>query len=308
MNPEIPYSKVKTFYYIVTEGNFKKAANKLYVTPGAVSQQIKDLEGRLEKKLFERSDRRLKLTVDGANLFDLAAPAVEQFENIVEEFEQITGSLKGTVAIASFGAMSLNHLPLILNTFRRTYPQCEILLRTAAGKDIQSLVASGKVDFGIASTQELPEDILGRKLWEFRRYFIAPLGHPLANKKDLTAHDIAQAPIVIPDRRTMSGSRFFRELARHNPDLKVTVEAADWEIVKKYVEMGFGVSVLPEISIQANDKKRLYFRDLVEIIPESGISEYGIIIKRGKYLSHAARELIKSFCPEFNFDALHGSR
>lgn len=308
MNSDIPYPKVKTFYYIVTEGSFKKAASKLCITPGAVSQQIKDLEDRMGKKLFDRSDKRIKLTVDGSNLFNLAAPAIEQFENIVEEFEQINESLKGTVAIASYGAMSLNYLPVILNAFRRAYPQCEILLYTAAGKDVQSLVMSGKVDFGIASTQELPDDILGKKLWEFKRYFIAPLGHPLANKKALTFDDIAQAPIVMPDRRTTSGHRFFRELSNYNPDLKVTVEAADWEIVKKYVEMGFGVSVLPEIMIQANDKKRIYFRDLVSINPNAGVSEYGIIIKRGKYLSRAARELIKSFSPEYDFDSLHGSR
>jgi len=47
MNPEIPYSKVKTFYHIVNEGSFSKCAKKLFITPGAVSQQMKDLEDKL---------------------------------------------------------------------------------------------------------------------------------------------------------------------------------------------------------------------------------------------------------------------
>jgi hypothetical protein len=67
------------------------------------------------------------------------------------------------------------------------------------------------------------------------------------------------------------------------------VETADWGVVKKYVEMGFGVSVIPEIVIQPNDRKRLFLRDLTKIKTDSGISEYGIIIKRRKYLSRAAR-------------------
>jgi len=123
----------------------------------------------------------------------------------------------------------------------------------------------------------------------------------------LTANDIAQAPLVMPDKRTVSGNRFFRELERHNRKLKVVVQAADWQVVKKCVEMGFGVSVIPGIAIEPSDRDRIFLRDLVQIMPEAGISQYGIIIKREKYLSRAARELIKCFCPEFNFDALQES-
>ncbi|MBW1672365.1 MAG: LysR family transcriptional regulator [Deltaproteobacteria bacterium] len=308
MNPEIPYSKVKTFYHIVNEGSFSKSAKKLFITPGAVSQQIKDLEDRLGKKLFERSEKKLKLTTDGANFFDLVAPAIEQFENVVDEFEQISGLLKGTVSVASFSIMSINYLPVTFNAFKTKYPHCEIILYTAAGADIHSMVISGRVDFGIASTQKLPAELMGKTLWQFKRYFIAPLRHPLATMAPLTANDIAQAPLVMPDRRTVSGNRFFRELESHNRKLKVTVEAADWQVVKKYVEMGFGVSVIPEIAIDPSDRNRLFLRDLVEIMPEAGVSKYGIVIKRRKYLSRAAKELIKSFCPEFNFDALQGSK
>lgn len=308
MNPEIPYSKVKTFYNIVNEGSFIKGAKKLFITPGAVSQQIKDLEDRLGKKLFERSEKKLKLTADGATFFDLVAPAIEQFENIIEQFEQISGSLQGKVSIASFSAMSLNNLPIILNAFRTNYPKCEIILYTAAGADILSMVISGRVDLGITSTERLPEDVVGKTIWRYKRYLIAPMGHPLATKKRLSFRDIAQAQLVMPDTRTVSGNRFLREVERHNPHPKVTVEAADWEVVKKYVEMGFGISAIPEIAIRPNDRKRLFFRDLTTIRQDAGVSEYGIIVKRRKYLSRAARELIKLICPEFDFDTLHGSK
>ncbi len=58
MKPCISYMKLKMFYYVVTENGFKKAAAKLFVTEGAVSQQIKDLEVRLGKRLLERSTNR----------------------------------------------------------------------------------------------------------------------------------------------------------------------------------------------------------------------------------------------------------
>jgi len=67
MIPDIPYSKLKTFYFVAINQSFKKAALDLYITEGAVSQQIKDLEKRLGKKLLERSNRETILTQDGVN-------------------------------------------------------------------------------------------------------------------------------------------------------------------------------------------------------------------------------------------------
>jgi DNA-binding transcriptional LysR family regulator len=306
MLPEIPYSKLKTFYYIATENSFRKAADKLYVTEGAVSQQIKDLETRLGKRLFERSSRKISLTQDGLNLFNLIAPLVEQVENVVEEFEQICGKLRGKITVGSFEAMLLHVLPDYLNRFRNKYPECEIFLVNGTSKEIESMVLSGRVDFGIGSTEELPAEIIGKELWRFKRYFIAPLGHTLSKKKRLTLQDIARVPFVMPDRASKTGHRVVKELERHNPNLKVTVEAGDWEVVMKYVEMGFGVSVLPGIVIQHRDKdkKQLYMKDLSEVDNRFGFSQYGLLVKRGKYLSRAARELIRYLSPEFNFDAL----
>ena len=276
----------------------------MYVTEGAISQQVKDLETRLGKRLFERSNRKIRLTPDGLNLFNLAAPIIEKFENIVDEFKQISGTLRGNVKIVSFSAMLLNVLPEYLVEFRKTYPESEIFLFSAAGEDIESMILSGAADFGVGPTDDLPKEIFGKEVWAFKRYFIAPLNHPFGKKKRLTFKDISEVPIVAPNRTSKSGKRFFKALERYNPDLKVTVEAGDWEVVMKYVEMGFGVSVLPEIMLQPKDKKRLYYRDLSEIEASSGVSRYGIIVRRGKYLSPVVRELIRFLCPEFDFTAL----
>jgi len=303
---EISYSRLKTFYYIATEKSFRKAADNLYITEGAVSQQIKDLETRLGKRLFERSSRKVNLTLDGLNLFNLIAPLIEKVENVVDEFQQISGKLRGKITVASFEAMLLHVLPDYLKRFRNKYPECEIFLVNGASKEIESMVLSGRVDFGIGSTEDLPAEIIGKELWRFKRYFIAPLDHALSKKKRLTLQDMARFPFVMPDRASKTGHRVVKELERHNPNLKVTVEAGDWEVVMKYVEMGFGVSVLPGIVLQHRDKdkKRLYMKDLSEVDKKFGFSQYGLLVKRGKYLSPAARELVKYLSPDFNFDAL----
>jgi DNA-binding transcriptional LysR family regulator len=305
MKPYISYSKIKTFYSIVTQGSFKKAAAKLYVTQGAVSQQITDLEARLGKRLLERSNRKITLTQEGSDLFNLIAPVIEKFENIFDEFDQMCGRLRGNVSVVSFGAMLVKVLPRHLLEFREKFPECEVFLFSASGKDIESLVLSGSVDFGVGSMDELPEPIIGQEIWTYKRYFIAPIGHPLTKKKRLTFEDIAEFPIVAPYRTSASGRRFLKALERYNPNLRVTVEAGDWEVVMTYVEMGFGVSVLPEIMIQPEAKKRLFLRDLSEVEEDAGFSRYGLLLKKGKYVSPAARELIKMLAPQFDFSSLN---
>jgi DNA-binding transcriptional LysR family regulator len=303
MKMGLTYPKLKIFYYAAINKSLKQAALYLYVTEGAVSQQIKDLETRLGKRLFERSSRKINLTPDGLNLFNLIAPLIEKVENVVDEFEQISGKLRGKITVASFEAMLLHVLPDYLNRFRNKYPECEIFLINGTGREIESMVLSGRVDFGIGSTEELPEEIIGKELWRVKRYFIAPLGHPLSRKRRLTLQDMARVPFVMPDRASKTGHRVVKELERHNPNLKVTVEAGDWEVVMKYVEMGFGVSMLPGMVIQPKDKKRLYLRDLSEVDEKSGISKYGILLKRGKYISPAAKELIRFLSPEIDFNS-----
>lgn len=292
MKVEISYSRLRTFYYVAVNKSFKTAARNLSVTVGAVSLAIKDLESRLEMKLLERSNRNVSLTPSGLDLFSIIAPIVEKMDNIVEELEQIKGKLRGKIRLASFEAMLLNVLPAHLEKFRNTYPECEILLFSASGKQIRSMVINGEVDFGIGSINDLPETIVGKKIWSFDRYLITPLDHPLSKKRRLTLRDITKFPFVMPEEKGTGGKWIVSKLRSANPNLNISVEAGGWHVVMKYVEMGFGVSLLPGIAIQAEDVGRLYLRPLSNLI---GFSRYGILLKRGKYLSYAAKELIRFF-------------
>jgi DNA-binding transcriptional LysR family regulator len=300
MQPEIPYSKLKTFYYVATNKSFRKASLSLYVTEGAVSHQIRDLESRLGKKLFERSNKRTELTPDGANLFSLIAPIIERLENVVDEFQEKSGVLRGKIRLASFEAMLLHIFPAYLNQFRNDFPECEILLFSVSGRQIRSMVLSGEVDLGVGSVENLPDGVVGRELWQFERYIITPLGHPLSKKKQMTIHDVARYPIVMPDKGGTSGKTLDRKLRSHNPKLKVTVEAGNWEVVMKYVELGFGVSVLPAICKNAKDNDRIYLRRSSDIL---GYSRYGILLKKGQYITPAARALIRFFSNDFDFNS-----
>jgi DNA-binding transcriptional LysR family regulator len=299
MQIDISYPRLKTFYYVAVNKSFKTAASKLCVTEGAVSQAIKDLESKLELRLLERSNRNVSLTTSGLNLLSIIAPIVEKLDHLVEELEQLKGKLKGKIRVASFEAMLLNILPEYLQSFKKNYPECEILLFNTSGRQIRSMVIGGEVDFGIGSVNDLPEGIIGKKIWRFDRYLITPLGHPLSKKKRLTFRDITLYPFIMPDEvGTMVVANKLRSI---NPNHNVSVEAGGWHVVMKYVELGFGVSLLPGIAIQPKDRSRFYLRSVSNLI---GYSQYGILLKKGKYHSPAAKELIRFFSPDFDMHSI----
>jgi LysR family cys regulon transcriptional activator len=290
----IPYSKLKMFYYVARCGSYSKAALELYVSKGAVSMQLSDLEQRLETQLFERSNRKTVLTPDGISLFNIVAPIVERCESVGLEFEKVAGKIKGEIKIASWTGLLLHILPKYVKSFMSAYPECDIVLVNVSGKEIRSLVLSGEVDFGIGSMANLPAEITGSELWRFNRYCIAPIGHPLSKKKRITFDDLAMYPVVLPDRGGTGGIYLETMLRACNPNLKVRMVAFSWEVVMKYVELGLGVSMAPSIVIQPKDRKRLFFCNMSGSDERVGFSSYGLLIRKGKYLSPAAEEFIRS--------------
>ncbi|MCL5406774.1 MAG: LysR family transcriptional regulator [Deltaproteobacteria bacterium] len=299
MQVDISYSRLKTFYYVATNRSFKTAALKLSVTEGAVSQAIKDLESKLETRLFDRSSRSVNLTAIGQNLFAIVAPVIEQLDHVVEEFEESKGRIYGKVKVASFEVMLLTVFPQRLNIFNTTYPECEVILYNTSGQQLRSMVTNGDVDFGIGSLNNLPDDIIGEEILQCDRCLITPLRFFKFRKKRVTLDDIAQHSIVVPDEGGSGGTggkAAIDKLRAINPNLKVSMEAAGWHVVMKYVELGFGISFLPEIALQ-QDHKSLFCIPVSHLI---GNSRYGILLKRGKYHSPAARKLMSFFLPDFD--------
>ncbi|GAB6908281.1 putative Transcriptional regulator [Desulfosarcina cetonica] len=299
MVPYLPYSRLKVFYYVARHGNYSQAADALFITKGAISQQLKDLESRLECILFDKSGGKSVLTPNGENLYNLVAPIVERCESLGLEFKHQSGKLTGKIKIASFTGMLLYVLPDYVKKFKELYPECEIILFNVSGKEIRSMVLSGEADFGIGSLYYLPYEILGKAQWTYDRYLIAPLGHKLSKKKNITFQHMAQYPIIMPDIGGVGGEYLKKSLKEYNPNLNITMEAVSWEVVMKYVELGYGISMVPEIILQPDSRKRLCVKNLSESDPKAMRSKYGIIVKRGKYHTPAARKMIKFLSPEF---------
>ncbi len=299
--------QLKGFISVAKYGGFSQAAEKTFRSQPAVSLQIQSLEKELGAKLFDRlGPRKITLTAEGQILFDLAAPLLEDISNLTMRFNEARGEAsKSSVKIATHSSVMLYLLPEVIKSFKKKFHGCALSILNRGRKDIISLLNEGEVDIGITSLQAVPKTLDYKIFARFSRILITAKNHPLTKKQIVTLEDIASYPLIIPPKGT--NSRALIDRVFENKGLKYTtaMEITEREAVKAYVKMNFGISIINGYYLTTEERQSLFVKDVNNYF---GQAERGIITRKNRYLSPAAKEFIKMIL-EFwgNFPKLHYS-
>lgn len=261
----------------------------MYLSQPSISLLIQSLEKELGGQLFERQGPKIRLTTEGKLLFEMALPLVEGIDNLPDAFyDRCHNQVTGHLAIAAGESTTLYLLPGYIHSFQEQFPQIELRLLNVPGHEGVKLVQSGEVDFAVGPILEVPDDIWYLPLITYEPILITPQDHPLAIKNKLTLEDISPYGLIIPPR-SMSTRRIIDVVfQQHNFEYKVTMEAGGWEVIKKYVEMGLGISIVTSICLTGNEK--ITRISLGDYFPQRS---YGLILRQGKFISPAARKFIE---------------
>ncbi len=265
------------------------AAEELFLSQPAVSLQIKALERELDTMLFERHGPRINMTREGQELYDMARPLVDGLESLNHRFNrQIRGDLEsGEVVIAAGESTIIYLLPRLVAQFRENYPNIHVQLRNVTGRDGLAMIRDDEVDFAIGSMLDVPSDISYQPVYSFEPALIMPLGHPLENKDSISIEDIAPYGLILPPRRLTTWRMVDRVFQQHQVSFNVTLEVGGWEVIKRYVELDFGISIVTGICLREDDK--LVAKNMSAYFPKRS---YGVVMRRGKYLSPQARAFL----------------
>ncbi|CAM2156269.1 LysR family transcriptional regulator, glycine cleavage system transcriptional activator [Pararobbsia alpina] len=127
-----PLNALRAFEAAGRLGSFKDAAAELHVTHGAVSQQVRLLEEWLGAPLFERHNRRVKLTAAATAYLEEVGPLFEQLEQATARYG-IPGTVSRTLTVSSLATFTLRWLVPRLATFRAEHPDLEVRVETSSG-------------------------------------------------------------------------------------------------------------------------------------------------------------------------------
>jgi DNA-binding transcriptional LysR family regulator len=285
--------QLRGFCYAAQTGSISRAAERLLLRQPSVSMQIQALEREFNTTLFERHGPRISLTPAGKVLYELALPLVEGLDSLRESFEGqrdvITG---GRLDIAAGESTILYILPPFVKAFVQAYPAVELKLHNVTGRDGLAMLRAGEVDFAAGSMMDLPEDIEYHPVFTYDPMLITPVGHPLAVKRDITMEDLARHPLILPPRHLTTWRVVDLVFKQHDLNYEVRLEAGGWEVIKKYVELGLGVSIVTSICLTGGEK--LEAISLSKYFPQR---TYGVVLRKGKFLSPQAQRFIELMAP-----------
>lgn len=288
--------QLRAFCFAAQTGSISKAAERIFLSQPSVSLQVRALERELGITLFERRGPRIILTPEGKVLYELASPLVEAIDTLPDTFAALCGDLEsGELNIAAGESTILYILPKFTKRFADRYPGIRLHLHNVTGRDGLAQLRADTVDFAVGSMLELPEDVTYYPIFSYDPMLITPLGHPLAEKKTLSLKDISPYGLILPPRHLSTWRMVELVFHQHNVDYKVALEAGGWEVIKKYVELGLGVSIVTSICLTGTE--RLCALPLNQYFPRRS---YGVVIRRGKFLSPAARRFLESMDPSLS--------
>lgn len=311
--PELHADRLRAFLAVAREGGFSRAARALGKTQSSISQAVQALELELGETLFVRDAREVELTEAGAILREHAERAFSEIARAREGLASLRKLTQGTLRVGTSDSLATYVLPSVFAAFRARYPGVELRLDNRPSLAIAGCVAHRAVDLGVLSLP-LPDDlqVAGRPVADSLHLeglapqedvLICPPLHPFAKLRSITLARLAHEPLVLLDRTTASRALLDAQFRLQSVPMRVVMEMSSVEVLKRLVELGFGLSVVPAFSAKRECAQGILRSVPVHRLPKRQI---GLATPTVGPLSHAARAFVEVLRQELGHGKVSG--
>jgi DNA-binding transcriptional LysR family regulator len=243
--------QLRTFREVAETLNFTKAAQRLHLTPSAVSHQIRTLERDIGEPLFIRAKRGVKLSEAGIVALDHARRILDESEALKERF---TGGEKTPVgrvrAAAATQAFVYLFAPLF-ESFMKAHPWVEVSFRSTASTDQTiSDIQSGTADVGFASLPVYSPALKVQELFQDELVAVVGHAHRLAGRPLATVEELLAERFILFERGNSVRRATDEFFGKAGGEPRTALESNDTAFIKLMVERGFGISLLPSWAVR----------------------------------------------------------
>jgi DNA-binding transcriptional LysR family regulator len=283
-------SQLEVFLTVARERRFSRAAEKLFRTQSAVSQTVRKLELEIGEPLFDRSSRDGVLTDAGRTLQEYAEKLLNLRKDAQEALVELRELQKGKLVIAANEFTALYLLP-VLAEFRRLHPMIRITVQRALGSHIPDDVLKHNAEFGVLSYDPQEPQLRSAVVYLDELAFVVPSAHALASAKEVSIRQLGAESFVAHIVASPYRDKVIESFRRHKTPLHMDVELPTLQAIKRFVAMGQGVALVPEISVE-NEINR---GELVAV-PVRDLHferKLRLVYRQESTLSHAGRAFLK---------------
>lgn len=283
------FDQLKGFYNVAKLRSFTEAAQKLYLTQPAISLQVKALEEELGERLFERVGRSIKLTHPGEILFRLAEEIVGKMDEIQAIMGELHSLERGRFILGTSDTTSLYFIPDLVKEFRKAHPNIELHLVNRISQEVIRRVLECEVDLGIVSLPVSETRLQAVPLMKHPLVCVVSGDHPLSCRKVVRPNDLAGEPMIALERESTTRKRIDEYLSENGVEPRTVIELGSFEIIKKFVAIGLGISLIPQRVVE-NGAEGIRAIPLAKGPPHI---ELGAVFRKDRFLPHPAKAFLE---------------
>jgi LysR family transcriptional regulator for metE and metH len=233
---------------IADEGSVTRAGERLHLTQSALSHQLRELEGGLGTRLFQRLSRRMVPTPAGERLLSSARAVLEQIRIAQDDVLRMAGAREGVLRICTECNTGYHWLPSVLLRFRASFPRVDVRIVVEATRRPIEALLEGKLDLAIIYRTLRSRRLILRPLFQDELLVIMSPKHPLASRPYVRAEDFSSENFIIyttPEENTA----YQRVLAPAGVRPAQITQTQLTEAMVELVKAGIGISVMARWSV-----------------------------------------------------------
>jgi DNA-binding transcriptional LysR family regulator len=284
---------LKVFCDLVDLQSFSLAAERNFITQSAVSQQIRTLEEKFKRRLLERvrGRREVKLTPAGDVFHREAKNVLGAYDQLQESLRGIVGKIGGTVKIATVYSVGLHELPPKVGEFMSKFPSAKIDLEYSRGTKVVRDVLNGTVELGVLAFPEPRRGLAITNMPVNKLILACPPDHKLAKRAQVKAKDLNGVDLVQFERDTPTRKATDKILKAYGVEVNKAAEFDNIETIKRAVQVGFGVAILPYPAVIEEEKDGQLVA--VKLAEKDWVRPIGVVYRSDRNLSLAAKKFVE---------------
>jgi DNA-binding transcriptional LysR family regulator len=239
--------QLRCFVAVAEEGGFNRASARLRMTQPAISYQVKQLEKEIGQPLFYRRPRGISTTEAGRVLFHYARNIFEMVRRTHHAIERLSNGVSGEVRIGTVNSVGMYLLPEVLQNMRRKYPDARPTILFRNSYEIMEALASNQVDMAIVANPSPDRRFRHEAVLNERVSLVCGRNHPLFELNQIKPSELRDVHFVSLTEENPTGRMVRDYLAKLGVTGEPVVTTDNVETVKKMVEVGLGVALLPDM-------------------------------------------------------------
>ena len=242
--------QLRYFRAVAECGSFTRAAKREHVSQPSLSHQILKLEDELSAKLFDRTEKVIKLTAAGETFLPTAQSILRQLAEARSQIREIAGVESGRVGVGVIPTVAPFFLPNVLANFAKEHPLIQVNVTEQPGTVLLELLRDHRIELAIMPVHPDTKGITSTELLQEQLFAVVCDGHPLEKHKKIRLEQLGGAPFLF-----LKDGHCFREdvlamFKRANVQPRITFESGCFLTILNMVKAGIGVSVMPEMAVK----------------------------------------------------------